>query len=78
MFNQSFSVLETVSIAEKTLRIKAYTSSDFVDSIWKSFDIPMPRVALFPQASAKFGNLRKIFKVVESGEVDAIVLTDER
>ncbi|MBB6354060.1 hypothetical protein ACFFTN_03530 [Aminobacter aganoensis] len=78
MLSQSFSEFEAIAIGEKNLKIEPYTSIEILESIWEKFDIPVPRVALFPQASAKFGNLRKIFKVVESGEVDAIVLTDER
>ncbi|MBB4648999.1 DNA-directed RNA polymerase subunit RPC12/RpoP [Aminobacter niigataensis] len=78
MLSRNFSSIEKLEISEHHFQLPNYTSAEYCKSIWEQFDIPAPRVALLPQASRQFGNLRKIFEVVDSGDADAIVLTDER
>jgi hypothetical protein len=78
VLSRNFSSIEELKISERSFNTLKYTSAAYCESIWEQFGIPAPRVALLPKASTQFSNLRKIFEVVDSGDADAIVLTDER
>ncbi|TDQ33551.1 hypothetical protein DEV91_105101 [Phyllobacterium brassicacearum] len=79
MSSSNVSLIESSIAPASSPLVERHTTIDHCHAVWSQFGLRIPRVALFPDAVVPHSRyLREVFDVVDNGDVDAVLLTNDK